>query len=71
MNEYYGMRLERKKEKPMPKTKDNPLGINVLLCPICLDFSFFARNRSDAVKHFWECFHKRQNIDSVEQENKI
>ena len=44
--------------KPMPKTKENPLGINVLLCPICKEFSFFAMSRSKAVKHFWECYDK-------------
>ena len=44
----------------MPKTKDNPLGINVLLCPLCMKFSFFGMTRSEAVKHFWICvdFHK-------------
>ena len=40
----------------MPKTETNPLGINVLVCPICMEFSFFALSRSDAVKHFWECY---------------
>ena len=40
---------------PMPKTEDNPYGINVLLCPLCLNHSFFGISRSEAVKHFWVC----------------
>ena len=51
--------IRRDIEKPMPKTNENPLGINVLLCPICLNYSFFARSRSNAVKHVWECYSKK------------
>jgi len=41
----------------MPKTKENPLGINVLVCPICMKFSFYGLRRGEAVKHFWMCYH--------------
>jgi len=40
----------------MKFTKENPLGINVLVCPICMKFSFLMLSRSKAVKHFWECY---------------
>jgi len=39
----------------MPKTKENPLGINVLVCPLCKNQSFFGMSRTETVKHFWEC----------------
>ena len=53
----------------MPQTKENPLGINVLVCPICMRFSFFALTRSEAVKHFWECY--ATNIIKCEGKNEI
>ena len=52
---------------PMPKTENNPLGINVLLCPLCMKFSFFAMTRSEAVKHFWVCVDSHKGI-TVQQE---
>jgi len=45
----------------MKKTDDNPLGINVMVCPICMKYSFFAHTRSTAIKHVWECFTKQEN----------
>lgn len=43
----------------MKKTNENPLGINVMVCPICMEYSFFANTRSQTVKHFWHCYHKK------------
>lgn len=45
----------------MPKTEDNPLGINAQVCPVCKNQSFFGMTRSKAVRHFWECYDNKLN----------